>query len=172
MLISVTFAQPVTELWIYTDKAYYGYGDEGTLFVTIRNNGPGAIEIKSIKVKFPWYGWYHESWDGNFTKEITNGALGEKLAKTYSVQFKIPSESRDRWRGSEAEIEVKYQYGPETETIERKILINLMAPVYNENITPIYYLTGVLTIAVIVVIVELYFILRRLRKAATAQTLS
>ena len=168
MLISVTFAQPVTELWIRTDKASYGYGDDGTLLVTIKNNGPGAIEIKSIKVTFPWFGWYHETWDGNYTMEITDGAIGENGTETYNVEFKVPSESRDRWTGNEAEIKVEYQYGTEAKTVERKIWINVMIPVYNENIMPIYYLTAVLTIAVIIAIIELYFVWKRLGRPTHA----
>ena len=169
MLISVTFAQPVTELWIRTDKAYYGYGDQGTLLVTLKNNGPGAIEIKSIEVTFPWFGWYHETWDGNYTMEITDGAIGENGTETYTVEFKVPSESRDRWEVfDEAEVEVKYQYGPETETVKRNIWINVMTPVYNENIMPIYYLTAVLTIAVIIAIIELYFVWKRLGRPTHA----
>ncbi len=166
MLISVTFAQPVTELWIRTDKAYYGYGDDGTLFVTIKNNGPGAIEIKSIEVTFPWFGWYHETWDGNYTVEITDGAIKENGSETYTVEFKVPSESRDRWGAfDEAEVEVEYL---DAKAVKGKIWINVMTPVYNENIMPIYYLTAVLTIAVIIAIIELYFVWKRLGRPTHA----
>lgn len=168
ILAGVTFAQPTTQLWINTDKAFYGYGDKGTLFITVKNNGPGAIEVKSLKVTYPWYGWYHEKWDGNFTEEITDGALGENGTKTYTVEFNVPSESRDDWTSNQAEIQVKYQYGAETETAKSQIGINAMIPVYNENIMPIYYLTAALTTAVIIVIIELYFVWRRLGKLAAA----
>jgi len=169
MLINITSAQPSTTLWIRTDKAYYGYGDEGTLYVTIHNNGPGPIEIKSITVTFPWHGWYHETWDGNFTEKVTNGALGKRDNKTYTFRFKVPSESRDRWNKDEAEIVVEYQYGLGlSDTVNRKILINVVTPVYNETIMPIYYLTAALTIAVIIVIIELYFVWKRLRKLTLA----
>ncbi len=171
MLIGVTFAQPVTEIWINTDKASYGYGDEGKLSITVQNNGPGAIEVKSIKVTFPWHGWYHEKWDGNFTQKITDGALGENSTKTYAVDFAVPSESRDRWTLlEEAEIEVKYQYGPESETIKGRIGINVDIPVSNPNMEPIYYLTAVLTTAVIIVIIELYFVWKRLGKVTSVPT--
>lgn len=173
MSTNVTFAQQVAQLWIYTDKAYYGYGDYGKLFVTIKNNGPGAIEVKSIKVTFPWYGWYHEKWDGNYTKEITDGALAENGTKTYTVEFKVPSEARDGWTVpyDEAEVEVKYQYGPPpTKTVGKSILINVRLSVYNENIMPIYYLTAVLATAVIIVIIELYFVWRRLGKPIPVPT--
>lgn len=171
MLGSVTFAQPTTQLWINTDKAFYGYGDKGTLSITVKNNGPGAIEVKSIEVTYPWYGWYHEKWDGNFTEEITDPderALGENGTKTYTVDFTVPSESRDDWTSNEAEIQVKYQYGDETKTATSNIAINVMIPVYNENILSIYYLTAALTTAVIIVIIELYFVWRRLSKLTAA----
>ncbi|MFQ6073929.1 MAG: hypothetical protein ACE5KC_01790 [Candidatus Bathyarchaeia archaeon] len=173
MLTSVTFAQAPAQLWINTDKAYYGYGERGTLFVTVKNNGPGAIEIRSITVKFPWHGWYHDAWDGNYTKKITDGALGENRTSTYTIEFRVPSESRDGWSVyDEAEVEVKYQYGAISDSVSKKILINAMIPVYNENIVPIYYLTAALTIAVVIVIFELYLVWRRLRKLTPAPTLT
>jgi hypothetical protein len=167
---SVTFAQPVIQLWLHTDRASYGYGDEGTLSITIRNNGPGAIEIERITVTFPWFGWYHEAWDGNYTEAIANGAVGEDGSETYIVEFIVPSESRDRWTDNEAEVNVRYKYGLETDSMERTISISVMAQVYNENIMPIYYLTAVLTIATLVVIIELYFVWKRLGKIAHTPT--
>jgi hypothetical protein len=160
---STSAQQPVIELWVYTDKAYYGYGETGTLSVTVHNKGPGDMVLKNITVMFPWHGWYHETWDGNVTKTV-NKAVNKGEFETYTLQVNVPSEMRNRWTKDEAEIIVKYTFGPELKTKKSTIPINIAIPVYNENITPIYYLTGVLTTAVIVVIIELYFVWRRLCK--------
>ncbi len=164
---STSAQQPVIKLWTYTDKAYYGYGEAGTLSVTVHNNGPGDIVLKNITAMFPWYGWYHETWDGNVTESL-NKALNEGEFETYTLQFNIPSESRNQWTINNATIILKYTFGPELKTETSTIPINIAMPVYNESIMPIYYLTGVLTAAVIVVIIELYFVWRRLGKLTAA----
>ncbi len=155
------------ELYVRTDKAYYGYGEEGTLYVTVWNKG-GAVDLKNIKVNFPWEGLYHETWDGNLTHEI-NAALGKEDMATYELTFQIPSESRDVWTyGETAKVTLNYEVAGSPERTQTFLPINMALPVSNENIMPIYYLTAVLTIAVIVVIIELYFVWRRLGKPTPA----
>lgn len=170
MWIGIASADEV-ELYVRTDKAYYGYGEAGTLHVTVWNRG-GAVDLKDIKVNFPWEGLYHDAWGGNLTHEI-NEALGKDNKATYELTFTIPSESRDVWAGTMGEaatVTLNYEMGggPESET--KFIPINVEIPVSNQNITPIYYLTAVLATAVIIVIIELYFVWRRLSRltAATA----
>jgi len=151
----------------YTDKAFYRFSEEGTLYVTVRNDQKGPIAVKKIQVRFPWWGWYHEEWSGNITKNISEEeqTIVENRSRTFSIKFTVPSESRDQWKKNTAEIRVTYVYGDETTTSDPiDVPINIAQPVYNENIIPIYYLTGLLTIAVIIVIVELYFVWRRLGK--------
>jgi hypothetical protein len=162
--IGSTSAQPVIEVWAYTDRAYYEYGDTGTLFIAIRNKGEGDIILKEISVVFPWHGWYHETWDGNFTEQNINEALTEGKFYTHTLSFKVPSESRNKWTKREADIIVKYAFGEELETVTSTIAINIATPFYNESLTAIYYLSGVLTMAVVIVTIELFFIWRRLGK--------
>jgi hypothetical protein len=157
----------------YTDRAFYRFGEEGTLYVTVRNDQTGPIAVKKIDVRFPWWGWYHEEWSGNITMNIREEeqTVIENRSRTYSIKFTVPSESRDQWKKNVAEIRVTYVYGDETITSDPiDVPINIALPVYNENIIPIYYLAGILTIAVIVVIVELYLVWRRLGKLTAPST--
>lgn len=168
MWVGLASAEEI-ELYVRTDKAYYGYGEEGTLYVTVSNEG-GAVDLKNIEVNFPWEGLYHETWDGNLTHEI-NAALGKGEMTTYELTFKIPSESRDVWTyGETTKVTLNYEVAGEPKDKTRFIYINVATPVHNENIMPIYYLTAVLTTAVIIVIIELYLVWRRLGRAAAAQT--
>lgn len=160
--IGLASAQDEVELFAYTDKAYYEYGEEGVLFVTVWNK-IGAIDLISIKVNLPWKGLYHETWSGNLTKEI-NAALGKGEMATYKLAFKVPSESRDRWKNNKATVILNYEIAGERTTKEIDIQINVAIPVYNENLAPIYYMTGGLATLLIIVIIELYFVWRRLGK--------
>jgi uncharacterized membrane protein len=163
-------AQDKIELYVYTDKAYYRYGEEGTLFVTVWNKG-GAVDLKSIKVNLPWEGFYHETWTGNLTYEI-NAALGKGAKATYKLTFEIPSESRDRWKDGEAKVTLSYEENGEVKEETRSIRINMVTPVYNENIMPIYYLIGVLNTLAIIAIIELYFVWKRLGKSLASTSMS
>ncbi len=170
--INLTSAKAGVEFYVRTDKPYYGYGDQGTLFITVRNNEAGPIALKSVEVRFPWHGWYHEQWSGNYTIDIPSEeqTINENKTNTYSLQFTVPSESRDKWKEDIAKIWVTYVYGDETISLDDPITIpiNVALPVYNENIMPIYYLTAVLTIAVIIAIIELYFVWKRLGRLTPA----
>jgi hypothetical protein len=169
MLIGLASAQDEIELYVYTDRSYYRHGGEGTLSVTVWNKG-GAVDLKNIEVNFPWEGLYHETWAGNLTHEI-DAALGKGEMATYELSFEIPSESRDVWSGGgSARVTLNYEAAGEEEKETRFVPINMAIPVHNENIMPIYYLTAVLTTAVIIVIIELYFVWKRLGKPTPAPT--
>ena len=176
ILVNLASAKEEVEFYVRTDKPYYGYGDQGTLFITVRNREPGPIAVKRIEVRFPWYGWYHEQWSGNYTEDISSEeqTVNENSTKTYSLQFTVPSESRDRWKENVAKIWITYMYGDEKISTPPQnpitIPINMAVPVYNENIMPIYYMTAVLTVLVIIVIIELYLVWRRLRRLAPVPT--
>jgi uncharacterized membrane protein len=150
------------ELYVYTNKASYEYGEHGTLYATVWNKG-GAVDLENIEVNFPWEGLYHETWDGNATLDISS-SIGKGEQETYEIAFTIPSESRGTWGGTgAAQVTLNYE--------ESSVWIVIAVPVSNENIMPTYYLTIVLAIAVIVVIIELYFVWRRLgRPSLTATT--
>jgi hypothetical protein len=170
--IHPTSAQlPKIEVWAYTDRAYYRYGESGTLFITVRNKGPGDVILKNITAIFPWYGWHHETWQGNNTLRDIDKVLKKGDFQTFTLSFSVPSESRSGWTPmSEAKITVKCTFGNEILTQTSTIPINIALPVYNENIMTIYYLSGILTIAVIVVIIELYFVWKRLGKPVAPET--
>ncbi len=159
--ISLASADEEIELYVYTDKASYEYGDRGTLYVTIWNKG-GAVDLENIEVHFPWEGLYHETWDGNATLDISS-SIGKGEQETHEIPFTIPSESRGTWGGSgAAQVTLHYEALGTPESLESSVWIATAIPISNENIMPTYYLTIVLAIAVIVVIIELYFVWRRL----------
>jgi len=169
MLIGLASAQDEIQLYVYTDRSYYRHGDEGTLSVTVWNKG-GAVDLKNITVNFPWEGLYHETWVGNLTHEI-DSALGKGEMATYELSFEIPSETRDVWSGGgSAKVTLNYEVAEEEKRETSFVPISMAIPVHNENIIPIYYLTAVLTTAVIIVIIELYLVWRRLGKPAPAPT--
>jgi len=157
MWIGLASAKDEIKLYAYTDKPYYGYGDEGTLYVIVQNKG-NAVDLNYIKVELPWEDG--QLW--NFTYLDIGEALGGGKNATYKITFKIPSESRSSWRNNDATVVLDHSGAGSPATT--KVKINLATPVNNETILPIYYLLGVLTTAVLIVIVELYFVWRRLRK--------
>lgn len=167
MWIGLALANNEIELYVYTNKASYGYGDEGMLYVTVWNKG-GAVTVKNIEVRFPWE--RPHLW--NYTISEIEEAIG-KEKKDYEITFNVPSESRNAWNSNIAQVTLNYEDTDEiSKTKETTIPINIEIPVYEENIMPIYYLTAVLISAVIVVIFELYFVWRRLGKQTPTTTIT
>ncbi len=167
--IGLASADEEIELYVYTDKASYEYGDHGTLYATVWNRG-GAVDLENIEVSFPWEGLYHETWDGNATLDISS-SIGKGEQETYEIAFTIPSESRGTWGGTgAAQVTLNYEALGTPEEIESSVWIVTAVPISNENIMPTYYLTIVLAIAVIVVIIELYFVWRRLGRPSPIAT--
>lgn len=163
-LISITAgAEPDVSVYLSTNKPYYTYGQSGKLYVTVRNGGPGPIEIRNISVTFPWFGWYRGSWDGNATiTDIEDNAVAENAtSETFEVAFTVPAEGRT-WVRSSARVEVAYAWGDETAHATEDIYISIETPVtQSPNLTPILYLMGIDTILLILVIIGLFLVWMR-----------
>jgi len=162
-LVSITGAAPIVNGYLSTDKPYYTYGESGKLYVTVRNEGPGTIEVKNISVTFPWFGWYNGGWDGNETiTDIEANLVGANdTSDTYEVSFRVPTEGRGVSWGSSALVQVGYEYtgGSAYAYPTPSIAIPIELPVtQSPNLTPILYLIGIDTILLILVIIGLFFV--------------
>jgi hypothetical protein len=163
-LISITAgAEPHVGIYLSTNKPYYTYGESGKLYVTMRNEGPGPIEIKNISVTFSWLGWYHGGWDGNETiTDIEDNLVGENdTSEIFEVPFTVPAEGRPGVSlGSSADVYVGYTYTDGFKyTPESSIAIPIELPVtQSPNLTPILYLMCVDTILLILVIIGLVYV--------------
>jgi len=165
-LISITAgAEPDVSIYLSTNKPYYTYGESGKLYVTVRNGGPGPIEIRNISVTFPWLGWYHGGWDGNTTiTDIEDNLVGENdTSEIFEVPFTVPAEGRPGVSlGSSADVDVGYTCTDGLKYAPTSIAIPIELPVtQSPNLTPILYLMGVDTILLILVIIGLFLVWMR-----------
>jgi hypothetical protein len=161
-LISITAgAEADVGVYLSTDKPYYTYGQSGKLYVAIRNEETGPIEIKNISVTFPWFGWYNGKWDGNETiKDIDDAIAGNATSDTYVVSFSVPAEGRDVM--AYTNVQVGYLWGDELHYEPGSIYISIETPVtQNPNLTPILYLMGIDTVLLILVIIGLAYVWMR-----------
>ena len=163
-LISITAgADPNVSVYLSTNKPYYTYGESGKLDVTVRNEGPGPIEIRNISVTFPWFGWYNGKWDGNETIKDIDAAVAENAtSETFEVPFTIPAEGRGVSLASSAYVVVVYAWGEESSYKGGYITIPIELPVtQSPNLTPILYLMGIDTVLLILVIIGLVYVWMR-----------
>ena len=164
-LISITAgAESDVSIYLSTNKPYYTYGESGKLYVTVRNGGPGPIEIRNISVTFPWFGWYHGGWDGNTTiTDIEDNAIAENAtSETFVVSFTVPAEGRGVAWASSTSVKVEYAWGDESAHENGYITIPIELPVtQSPNLTPILYLMGIDTILLILVIIGLFLVWMR-----------
>jgi hypothetical protein len=167
-LISITVgAKPSVSIYLSTDKPYYTYGQSGELYVTVRNEGPGPIEIRKITVTFPWFGWYNGGWDGNETRtDIENNAVAENATSdTFKFTFTIPKEGRGLMGTANTHVNVEYAWGDESADEDGFITIPIETPVtQSPNLTPMLYLMGINTVLLILVLIGLFFVWGSLRK--------
>ncbi len=163
-LISITAgADPDLSIYLSTNKPYYTYGQSGKLYVTVRNEGPGPIEIRNISVIFPWFGWYNGKWDGNDTLKDIDVAIAENAtSETFEFTFTVPAEGRGLSSFSSAYVNVVYAWGDESADKDEIITIPIELPVtQSPNLTPILYLMGVDTVLLILVILGLAYVWMR-----------
>lgn len=161
-LISITAQEkPHVNIFLSTNKPYYTYGESGKLYVTVRNEGPGPIEIRNITVTFPWFGWYHGDWDGNATITDIAGAVAENaISETFEVSFTVPKEGR-AWVSS-THVNVVYAWLDKSDDKDGYINIPIeLAVTQSPNLTPILYLMGIDTILLILVIIGLFLVWMR-----------
>jgi len=164
-MISITAgARPNVSIFLSTDKPYYTYGQSGELYVTVRNEGPGPIEIRKITVTYPWFGWYNGDWDGNETRtDIENNAVAENATSdTFKFIFTIPTEGRGLMGIANTHVNVEYAWGEESADEDGFITIPIETPVtQSPNLTTILYLMGIDTILLILVIIGLVYVWMR-----------
>jgi len=163
-LVSITAdAAPNVSVYLSTNKPYYTYGESGKLYVTVRNEGHGPIEIRNITVTFPWFGWYNGKWDGNETiKDIDEAIAENATSETFEVPFTIPAEGRGVSLASSAYVVVVYAWGEESSYKDGYITIPIELPVtQSPNLTPILYLMGIDTVLLILVIIGLVYVWMR-----------
>lgn len=158
-------AAPNVSVYLSTNKPYYTYGESGTLYVTVRNEGHGPIEIKNITVTFPWFGWYNGKWDGNDTiKDIDEAIAENATSETFEFTFTVPAEGRGVSLASSAYVDVVYTYTDGSASVypPPSIVIPIELPVtQNPNLTPILYLMGIDTVLLILVIIGLVYVWMR-----------
>ena len=163
-LISITAQEkPDISIYLSTNKPYYTYGESGKLDVTVRNEGPGPIEIKNITVTFPWFGWYDGKWDGNNTiKDIDEAIALNDTSETFELPFAVPAEGRGVSLASVASVNVVYAWLDKSDDEYGYITIPIELPVtQNPNLTPMLYLMGIDTVLLILVIIGLVYVWMR-----------
>jgi hypothetical protein len=169
-LISITAgAEPHVSVYLSTNKPYYTYGESGILYVTVRNEGPGPIEVENISVIFSWFGWYHGGWDGNETlTDIEDNLVGENdTSEVFEVPFTVPAEGRPGASlGSSARVLVGYTYTEGLDYVDDPEVPSIGIPIelpvtQNPNLTPILYLMGIDTVLLILVIIGLVYVWMR-----------
>ena len=99
--VSVAEAQVVPQtvnVYAWVDKRQYAPGETGTLYITVRNDDTKDYIIKNITIEYdPWFGYYKDAWEGNYTIKDEKGLPFSLLAgKIYNteVTFTVPEGGR------------------------------------------------------------------------------
>lgn len=167
-------AKPTVSIYLLTDKAHYKYGQSGKLYITVRNEGPGPIAIRTISVTFPWFGWYHGGWTGNETLTDLEDSLVDEndTSIEFEVEFTVPAEGRAAI-SSVATVTVEYEWSDESDSETEYIPIEVEIPVTQSEVLPlILSLTAFITVLFIIVLIALFFVWLSFRKLTLAPAAS
>lgn len=98
-LLSFTSAyaqvQPTVNIYAWTDKPSYKPGESGKLTIVVRNDRKDVdLILYNITIRYPWFAFTGEKWEGNDTITIGETLLKNGGVKTYSRTFTIPSDGR------------------------------------------------------------------------------
>lgn len=162
-----TCAEQKVFIYLETDKAYYKYGESGTLSITVWNNATGPIEIKNITVTFPWF--VLEGRETKTIEDIEDAALSaNETSDPFTVSFTVPAEGR-KWYGISADVKVNYILGeePEHESQSIWIIVEQLAA-QGTVLTPIYHATIVIIVLLILTLLALILMWWSLRKLTLA----
>lgn len=151
-------------IYLETDKAYYKYGDAGTLSITVWNNATGPIEIKNITVTFPWF--VLEGRETKTIEDIEDAALSTNTTSDpFPVSFTVPAEGRTWTWNAEADVKVSYVLGEELSYEDQSIWIRIdQLTTQSEVLTPIYYAAIAIIVLLLLTLLALVLVWRSLGK--------
>jgi len=105
VLVNPIHADYSFHVYARTDKPSYVPGDSGTLYITVKNMGSQSFTVKNITVNYPWMAFLTDHWDGNFTINNINQAVGTP-GGTWNTQysFTVPTDSRVYQNGEQVNL--------------------------------------------------------------------
>ena len=162
-----TGAEQKVFIYLETDKAYYKYGDSGTLSITVWNNATGPIQIENITVTFPWY--VLEGRETKTIEDIDTALSGNETSDPFPVSFTVPAEGRKWEWDSSVDVRVNYLLGEELKHENQSIWIIVeQFTAQGEVLAPIYHLTIAITILLILTLIALVLMWWSLKKLTLA----
>jgi len=172
-LQAFSYAQPPERVNIYawTDKASYDPGESGTLTIVIRNDRKDAdLILYNITIKYPWFAYNGEKWEGNDTIIIGETLLKSGGVKTYTRTFTVPTDGRIASATYGASIEIKayvdkapYSYTNRTTIYVRGIAYPMAVQEWDKMITLLTIQAVLMIVCTIIIAAIIFFSTRRPR---------
>jgi len=83
-------------VYAWVDKPQYEVGETGTLYITVRNDRTDSIEIRNVTIRFPWFAYVQDHWEGNETiKGTPVDTISSEGGHYYrEVKFTVPNDGR------------------------------------------------------------------------------
>jgi len=87
------------EGWVSVDKNTYEPGEQGAIYITIRNTGDDPIEVKNVTIEFTdWMIYTEDGWDPLGNKTIVYDPViivsSETAVALDEITFTIPNDAR------------------------------------------------------------------------------
>ncbi len=163
MTVSMLLVTPLIHAYeppsivVWTDKAEYGPGETGTLYIRFYNYGDSALTIKNITVVYEsWQAYRNNQWEGNQTI-IVNQAVISKGVYANETKFTVPTDGR----AATTSVSVTFEMDPSGSTHVHYTIDVVQTPKYMDQIVMILTVQAVLLIVCTAIIAAALFLSAR-----------
>ena len=160
LLIAPLAKAQLQTMTIWTDKAEYAPGENGTLYFVFYNEEASALTIKKITIVFDeWSAYRNDQWEGNLTIELVPPqGVASKGIYANSTKFTVPNDGRAPTTMVHVTIQTEEisSIGPWHHTISV-----VQTPRYMEQIVTLFTLQIVLIIVCTVILAAAIFLSAR-----------
>lgn len=163
MTVSMLLVTPLIHAYeppsivVWTDKAEYGPGETGTLYIRFYNYGDSALTIKNITVVYEsWQAYRNNQWEGNQTI-IVNQAVISKGVYANETKFTVPTDGR----AATTSVSVTFEMYPSGSTHVHYTIDVVQTPKYMDQIVMILTVQAVLLIVCTAIIAAALFLSAR-----------
>lgn len=148
---------PDVYVFAWVDKSQYMPGETGTLYITVLNMKDSPVEIKNVTIRYPWWAYVKDHWEGNETIKKIDEAIGSKGGKWNTEKsFKIPEDGRISGGLSPIYITAVFQEGtpPIVYSKPAQPYVNIANPTSHITVKDVDKILTMITVAAVLMIIS------------------
>jgi hypothetical protein len=149
---------PDVYVYAWVDKSQYMPGETGTLYITVLNTKDNSVDVRNITIRYQWFAYVKDHWEGNETVKNINAPVGSKGGYWNTEKtFKVPEDGRIVSSGPlSISIYVTIQDGPSvySRSPYSSPMVNIANPTLHMTVKDVDKILTMITVAAVLMIVS------------------